>query len=196
MSDDGEDIRAAIRGDAEAMSRLWREHRRFAAAVGMAHGVGLAALEDLLQDVALTFVGSIGTLREPAAFRSWLRTIVRNRIRAARQQDGRRRMQPLTGEDEDGMADQQARAERTSDATRDRLEGVLAAIARMQPDYREPLLLRTVQGLSQQEIAAALDLPVTTIETRLARARRMLRASFDETTASEREPRCGLPGDR
>ena len=40
---------------------------------------------------------------------------------------------------------------------------------------REPLLLRCVRGLSYQQISTILELPVTTIETRLARARRMLR---------------------
>jgi RNA polymerase sigma-70 factor (ECF subfamily) len=41
--------------------------------------------------------------------------------------------------------------------------------------YREPLLLRCVRSMTYQQIGDVLGLPVTTVETRLARARRMLR---------------------
>ncbi len=48
--------------------------------------------------------------------------------------------------------------------------------------YREPLLLKAVQGLSYREIGRILGLPETTVETRIARARRQLR----ELAASEK----------
>jgi hypothetical protein len=41
--------------------------------------------------------------------------------------------------------------------------------------YREPLLLKCVRGLSYRAISELLGLPETTIETRIARGRRMLR---------------------
>ncbi len=40
--------------------------------------------------------------------------------------------------------------------------------------YRIPLLLKYIEGLTYQEISAKMDLPVTTIETRLYRGRQML----------------------
>ncbi|HEV8259385.1 MAG TPA: sigma factor-like helix-turn-helix DNA-binding protein, partial [Burkholderiales bacterium] len=52
-------------------------------------------------------------------------------------------------------------------------------------EYREPLLLRCVQSMTYQQISEILDLPVTTIETRLARARRMLREEIGEQVFSE-----------
>jgi RNA polymerase sigma-70 factor (ECF subfamily) len=68
-------------------------------------------------------------------------------------------------------------------ASTERPEQVRAAdaielIERLAPEYRDPLLLRCVRGLSQREIAGILDLPETTIETRLARGRRLLRDAF------------------
>jgi DNA-directed RNA polymerase specialized sigma24 family protein len=51
----------------------------------------------------------------------------------------------------------------------------MALVARIPPIYAEPLLLQSTQGLTQRQLATLLDVPETTIETRLARARRMLR---------------------
>ena len=53
------------------------------------------------------------------------------------------------------------------------------------PDgYREPLLLKAVQGLSYRQIGHILGLPDTTVETRIARGRKMLR----ELAAGEAVP--------
>ncbi len=49
-------------------------------------------------------------------------------------------------------------------------------LASQLPDgYREPLLLKALHDLSYREIGEILDLPETTIETRIARGRRQLR---------------------
>jgi len=52
----------------------------------------------------------------------------------------------------------------------------LAAVLRILPDQqREILLMRFVDDMSLQEIAAALNIPVGTVKTRLYRALRELR---------------------
>jgi RNA polymerase sigma factor (sigma-70 family) len=51
---------------------------------------------------------------------------------------------------------------------------VLTLAQRLAPEYAEPLMLRAMRGMSQKQIAQTLDLPETTVETRLARARKML----------------------
>ena len=49
-------------------------------------------------------------------------------------------------------------------------------LAQRLPDsYREPLMLRAVHGMRGKHIAAILNLSEATVETRIARARRMLR---------------------
>jgi len=53
------------------------------------------------------------------------------------------------------------------------------------PEYREPLVLRCVRSLTYQQISEILNLPVTTIETRLARARRMLREEVGDAIVAE-----------
>ena len=56
----------------------------------------------------------------------------------------------------------------------------------LHPDYSEPLLMRCVHGMTYQQIADALGVPVTTVETRLARARRQLRELAEEQASGAR----------
>ena len=52
---------------------------------------------------------------------------------------------------------------------------VLDAALQLPESYREPVLMRCLKNMSYKQISAVLDLPETTIETRIARGRRMLR---------------------
>ena len=48
-------------------------------------------------------------------------------------------------------------------------------------EYREPPLLAGVRGMSYKQIADLMGVPVTTVETRLARARRMVREELERS---------------
>jgi RNA polymerase sigma-70 factor (ECF subfamily) len=173
-------LQSARAGCAEALNQLWRDHRRWVAAVLLAHAPAGVDLEDLLQDVAVTVVANLHRLRAAGAFRPWLRAIAINAARTAarRRAVQKRRVGPLPETPDDWPADPARERDRQEAATRERLQRVLTLLAGMHPDYREPMWLRAVEGMSQQQIADALALPVTTIETRLARGRRMLRAAI------------------
>ena len=184
-------VRRAMGGDDRARMVLWSTHRRWLAAVLLARMPSGGDLEDLLQEVAMRFVGQIHTLQNPAALRAWLRAVALNVARSAIRSASRRAggqtgaVVPLVLNDVPDPRQEQA--QRNTQA-RERADHVLDIIGRLQPDYREPLLLRCVRGLSQQQVAAALDLPVTTVETRLARARRMLRRELAENPPDEHTP--------
>jgi RNA polymerase sigma-70 factor (ECF subfamily) len=173
-------IRAAQGGDRRAAGELWSLQRRFVATILLAHG-SARDLDDLLQEVALRMTRSIGELEDPAHLRPWLRAIARN----VAIDHGRRAPPPalqIAG-DQDGSGHPPC-AEPWLDTPsherhRDDLEQVLRDLDGLHPTYREPLLLRAVDGLSQREIAALLDITETTVETRLARARRWLRERRD-----------------
>jgi RNA polymerase sigma-70 factor (ECF subfamily) len=178
-------IASAITGDRDALRAVWAEHRRWVAAILLAHKPRQADLEDLLQAVALQLCRKIHEVRDPEAFRPWLRMVAINVARAegrgtARKRQGFLRLVGRTpAEPEAEPAPEQV--ERLREAER------LIALARDLPEgYREPLLMRCLKGMSYREIGEAMDLPETTIETRIARGRRMLRelASSAEETAS------------
>lgn len=182
----------AIAGDAEAVRALWETHRRWLAAVTLAHmprahKQGDPELEDLLQEVAVRVVRTIHTLRDPATLRPWLRTIAVNVARTA----GRRRVPRLRliRPEESAptpMAEVAGRDPGETHPGAGSLEEgrrAMAAAQRLPAEYAEPLFLRCVRGMSYKQIADVLGVPVTTIETRLARARRMLR---EELTGAPR----------
>ena len=57
---------------------------------------------------------------------------------------------------------------------------MLAAINGLPALYREPFVLRHMNGWGYQQIAEVMDLPVDTVETRLVRARRLLREALKD----------------
>jgi len=172
----------AIAGNGEALQSLWQHHRRWVAAVLLAHKPRDAELDDLLQDVAMALVKNIHTLKDPASVKPWLRTIAVNTARS----EGRRKKvadqaAPVLAESARRFADLRA----STEAQQAREEGrrALEAAQTLPPEYREPLLLRAVRGMSYRHIADVMDVPMTTVETRIARARRMLRQELDRTDA-------------
>ncbi len=161
----------AVNGDHAAMDALWHEHRRWIAAVLLAHKSAEDQVEDLLQDVAMTIVSKINTLRDTRHVRAWLRTVAVNAARAsARSRRARPRLAPLAvdpaGPDRLGNG---------SVAVDDEARHLMTLAARLPNTYREPLLLRAVHGMRGRQIAEIMNLSAATVETRIARGRRMLR---------------------
>lgn len=169
---------AALRGERDALRRVWEDNRRWLAAVVLAHKPAWAEVDDILQDVAATMVAKIGHVREPEGLRPWLRMVAANAARAAsRDLSHRRRALAFpTGEAvEPGPTSPDAgegAGRRETEAEGRRL---LELAAKLPEGYREPLILRCVKDMSYREIGAVLGLPETTVETRIARGRRMLR---------------------
>ena len=52
---------------------------------------------------------------------------------------------------------------------------LLGLVRRLPEAYREPLMLRALHGMRSRQIAEILDVPEATVDTRISRARKMLR---------------------
>ncbi len=157
-------VAAARAGGGEALAALYR---RFAPVV---HGVLLgyvqkADADDLTQDVFETALQRLRELREDAAFPGWIVRIAR---RAAL--DERRRRAPLTGVQIEAASAAASQEERI-DAQR-----TLQAIRALPEAYREPLLLRLVEGLTGPEIAERTGLTPGSVRVNLHRGMAQLRA--------------------
>lgn len=161
-------VQRAMAGDPAALRTIWEENRRWVAAVILAHKPAFEDLDDLLQEVALTLVDKIDTLREAEHLRAWLRTVAVNTARAAGRRSKFRPRREV--EDHDLTADAVPEAIVGSERSR----RILDRVAALPETYREPLVMRAVRGMRSKQIAEILGIPPATVDTRIARARRML----------------------
>lgn len=186
-------IAKARAGDRAAQQELWRTHRRWVAAIILAHRPSSVEVDDLMQEVAVKLVSKMGSLRDASSFRPWLRQIVLNVCRGSARslRPTLRLSQGDPGDDDAPDAGRVAMpAAQQETATeligrRDAACRLMEQVKSLPPEYREPLLLRCVRSLTYQQISQILNLPVTTIETRLARARRMLREEIGEEIVAQ-----------
>lgn len=156
----------------EELLALWTAHRRWVAAIVLAYKPWWTDADDVLQEVALAVVRKGHTVRDAQAFKGWLRTVAINAARlAARTSDPPGAMPEGTARTRPAALPSALDCVIEEDAGRR-----ITRLASQLPDgYREPLLLKAVDNLSYRQIGKLMNLPETTIETRIARARKMLR---------------------
>jgi len=173
-------IERAIDGDRGALDALWRSVRRWVGAVVLAHKPREADLEDLVQQVALTMCARIGEVRDPSGFKPWLRRVAINTARADGRKTTRRRAGFLrfVGGVPRGSGRSGGRGAE-DDGLSERARLVLGAAREIPEKYREPVILRCVHAMSHKQIGEVMGLPATTVETRIARGRRMLRGAIE-----------------
>ncbi|MFD5450065.1 RNA polymerase sigma factor [Streptomyces sp. NPDC003470] len=157
-------VEGARRGDALAMDELLEILAPF---VGRICGpVALQDGPDAAQEALIAVFRSIRQLKEPAALFGWVRAIaVREALKFANQ---RRRQPtvPMEWEDPPVVGDLHLASDITD------------ALGRLMPEHRAVLMLRHVEGMSEQEVSALLEIPVGTVRSRLFRARRSFRSAW------------------
>jgi RNA polymerase sigma-70 factor (ECF subfamily) len=134
-------------------------------------------VDDVVQQVWSSVWDRVGELREPNRWRSWVYRLARNAAVDAGRDLTRRRKAAQAALREAPRTDRPTRPDDALLSTeRERL--VLDAVAGLPAIYREPFVLRHLNGWSYQQIGDLLEMPVDTVETRLVRARRLLRESL------------------
>ena len=181
-------IEAAQRGERSALDAFVRRHDRWVRSVVYATVGNSWLVDDIVQHVWTRVCEQIGTLIEPARWRGWLYTMARNAAIDAGQKAARDRKRRTSAELADLAGDRQSDPARS--AIRDEQHRrVLSAIRGLPAIYREPFILRHMEDWSYAQIGEALSLPVDTVETRLVRARRLLRSALaDLGTAEKAKP--------
>ena len=176
------------RGDPEAFARLVALHERMVYNLAARLLGDAEEARDLSQEVFLLVYRTLGRFQGRSSLRTWIYRIVVNQCRNRQRWWRRRRrerscpLEDVTARDEVKMA---AAADVKSPfdemARRERSAAVQAALGRLSFDHRAVLLLREVEGLSCDEIAATLGVATGTVKSRLARARDGLRAVLEAT---------------
>jgi RNA polymerase sigma-70 factor (ECF subfamily) len=127
--------------------------------------------EDLVQETFLRAYRAFDRFRPGTNARAWLLTILqRVRTDAFRRRQRRPSTVELQG---DGPA-----TPPSQDALASGREDLERALRSLPGAFRDAVVLRDVQDLSYAEIAAALDIPVGTVMSRIHRGRALLRAAL------------------
>src|SRR5262245_59325095 len=146
--------------------------------------------EDVAQESFVKAYRALASFRGDSAFYTWLYRIA---VNTARNAMASRQRRPLDYEAELSEGEQTAVEARlrhtdTPEATvlsEEIRETVNGAVAALPEDLRTAIILREVEGLSYEEIAAAMDCPVGTVRSRIFRAReaidRSLQPLLDES---------------
>ncbi len=179
---------AARRGDKEALRLLLM--RNWSWLKGLVYGITGDAdeVEDVLQDICVRVIEKIDSVRQPERFRPWLAVLARRQALRHRQKRAQR-PGALGGELAEFECDEKA-AQFADGLERTELcDRILQAVRSLPEKYREVFMLQYSSDLTYRQIAEILDIPVTTVQIRLVRARRMIYdqvAGKDESMVWER----------
>ncbi|HLC27289.1 MAG TPA: sigma-70 family RNA polymerase sigma factor [bacterium] len=135
-------------------------------------------VEDIAQEVFLKCYRALGQFEGRSSFATWLYRITVNTAINFAKVTRRHSVLEMNGPqiDDDRVEfpmEQNREPERSLELRQIRRE-ISAQISSLSPEHRSVLILRDVQGLSYEEIAAVLDCPVGTVRSRLSRARDVL----------------------
>ena len=162
-------IRRTLDGDLTAFEQLVERHRDIVFRVA-ARIVGPDDAEDVSQDTFLRAFNRLGQYRGTASFRTWLLQITQNTALNALAW-ARRRPLETTGESPETADSDPIRQPATELERRERQERLELKLRGLRAEYRSLLVLRDLEGLSYDEIAEVLEMPLGSVKGRLHRAR-------------------------
>ena len=183
LTTDEQLVERAIAGDTDAFGEVVRrwERKIYALAYGFTGSVEEA--RDAAQETFVAAFRNLQNFRGEAKVSSWLHRIAVNQC-ITRQR--RARVRAETGIEDAVEASGEkflSTGEHASPAraaeSRERTEAVRRAVVALTPELREVVLLKEFEGLTFQEIAEALGVPLSTVKSRLYTALRQLRMRLE-----------------
>jgi RNA polymerase sigma-70 factor (ECF subfamily) len=179
-------VRRCLAGESAAYGEIvarWQD--RIHAAVYRMTGDAEDA-KDLAQETFVRAWSNLRSFQGGSALGTWLYSIALNQVRSEmRKRSAQKRGAPISldarsGDGESGIdpADVGPGAEDAA-ATKEHVRLLRQAVAALDPEFREVIVLREFQDLSYEEIAEATGAPVGTVRSRLFRAREELRRKLE-----------------
>lgn len=167
MTDDALLLRRAQRGDKGAVDVLLRQHYDTVRAVCHRIVINRQDAEDATQMALISIVRALPTFDGRSKFSTWVYRIATN---AALDEVRRIRRRPRPTAD-DALA---VPAQHDRSSAVDAQIDVRAALEQLPEEYRVAMVLRHIADMDYADIAIALDVPVGTVRSRLARGRDQL----------------------
>jgi RNA polymerase sigma-70 factor (ECF subfamily) len=161
-------------GDHDAFAVLVERHAPLVVGLAYASTLNHADADDVTQETFVAAWRGLARFRGEASFSSWLYEIARSRC-ADRARRASVRPQLARAADVDALERAAVEGGRAGAAL-----AILAATGRLPLEQRQAVLLRDVQGLSYEEIAALQEVPLGTVRSRIATGRRRIAEEVGE----------------
>lgn len=138
-----------------------------------------ADAEDVLQDSMLTLARNFRDFQGASSLSTWLYTITRSFCIKKRRKSKfapsyEEPLHELSNRDQSGMYSPNKSPHENAENS-ELWEQIQSAISKLDPAYREVLVLRDIEGLSAKEVSEIVGLSVPAVKSRLHRARSVLR---------------------
>jgi RNA polymerase sigma-70 factor (ECF subfamily) len=177
---DAELVAQALAGRQSGYSGLMQRHREAVFRLARGHLGNESEALDVTQECFISAFAALHRYDTARPFRTWLLRIALNKCHDWNRRRAVRRFfsfaRPL--EEAIEVADQTPDPEATLASKRE-VRRIQAAITALSPTLKEPLILCTLEGFSQDEAAAILGTSRKSIETRIYRARQKLSAALE-----------------
>jgi len=179
-------LRAARDGDRSALSALLERHQQRVFGFGMRMCGDAEDAQDVAQETLLSLVRSLPSFRGEARISTWLYTVARSFCikKRRRTKDAPAQHEPL-----DQAAQEQAAVPAPSPEQallgREARDAVAAALDQLEPEMRETVILRDIEGLTAPEVAQVTGASVPAVKSRLHRARQALRERLSPVLGGE-----------
>ena len=179
-------VQRVQRGDKSAFDVLVLKYQHKVVKLVMRYVRNPAEAEDIAQDAFIKAYRALPQFRGDSAFYTWLYRIAINTAKNAVVARDRNPVDfdlDMTNNDESYEMQGRLKDSETPEAlvlTDEIRTTVNAAIANLPDDLREAIVLRELEGLSYEEIAARMDCPVGTVRSRIFRAREAIDSRLRE----------------
>jgi RNA polymerase sigma-70 factor (ECF subfamily) len=175
--DDAKDLLAVqktLQGDTGAFSDIVNRYTPIVYSLAARLLENREEVEDAVQEIFLNAYRSLRSFKIGARFYSWFYTIAVNKIRSLLRK--KHRIGVTVSLDNENMPDLPDRREdlQLKIISRAEEERARELLSSLKPIYRIAFVLRFVEGMSIDDMATILDVPVGTVKARLHRARKQL----------------------
>ncbi len=192
---DDELVAAAQQGDGAAMDQLLRRHYGRVHAVCRRIAGSTRDADDAAQEAMIRVVRNLDRFDGRSTFGTWVYRIATNTALDELRKRKRRPQLHVVDDAEAGPREPvDEMAHRHVDAVADRLS-IDAALAELPDEFKAAVIMRDVGDLDYAEIAVALDIPVGTVKSRIARGRRILVEKLGNRETTSERPTDNPPHD-
>jgi RNA polymerase sigma-70 factor (ECF subfamily) len=173
VGNDRDLVRKILSGDVVAFEQLMDAYETRVYRLALRFTGNTADAEDVTLEIFHAIYRSIGKFRGSSSLGTWIYRVAMNHCLEFRR---KRRLEVVPYDEELSVVSSNWRHDPEVAAQKQQLsQQVEAAINSLSPLHRDVIVLHELQGLTYQEVAATLNVPVGTVKSRLSNAFRRLR---------------------